>query len=512
MGVYVYMNNIKDRFEFEYENSADACYLIIKVGNKEKIEQFQVEMIANNPASGVLSLDVRHKDGNIDLYYNITSKTSLSHFLQNRKLSEKELVAISKNVVTALLDCKKYLLWDKSFVIDQDYIFINPSTLETAFIYLPMALETDVSERARELITRLVMQTDEKPGCSVKGRIRTYAGDESFKLADLNRLLREAVPGHARNRSKPLNRNKEGYLHNRQSSMERTAFNRGAVRSMERTTFNREVQSSRIGMEKLGEAENIPGKTGMEIPRAAKGKSNNSTGKTDISYIPDTAGRKTKPAGTAFNYKIIKLFVAVFSQIVLISPVIIFWNTVRSMGNDIVTTIAGICMAIAGIDYFLFKALFHGRVVAGNLTPTTLNEKNFSKTVRSNNIRLDLHKERADIRQRKSACESAGATHNNLPYLVEKKKGIKKKIQISKASFVIGRVKEQVDFVSDNKAIGKIHSEIITRNGRYYLKDLNSRNGTYINNTRLNSNKEYELKNNDTVAFANSCYTFIAVE
>ena len=54
-----------------------------------------------------------------------------------------------------------------------------------------------------------------------------------------------------------------------------------------------------------------------------------------------------------------------------------------------------------------------------------------------------------------------------------------------------------------------MHAEIIFKNGEYYIKDLNSRNGTYINGERINSNIEYKIEDKDKIDFANGKYTFL---
>jgi pSer/pThr/pTyr-binding forkhead associated (FHA) protein len=67
----------------------------------------------------------------------------------------------------------------------------------------------------------------------------------------------------------------------------------------------------------------------------------------------------------------------------------------------------------------------------------------------------------------------------------------------------------QSDYVSSNNAVGKLHAEIINKDGIYYLKDLNSRNGTFINGERIVSNIEHLLQGNDTISFATSEYRFL---
>lgn len=83
------------------------------------------------------------------------------------------------------------------------------------------------------------------------------------------------------------------------------------------------------------------------------------------------------------------------------------------------------------------------------------------------------------------------------------------KIIISKPSLLLGRLSDSVDYTIQNNAVGKIHSEIIKKEDNYFIIDLNSVNGTYINNERIVCNTETELKNGDIVTLANESYTFV---
>ena len=104
-----------------------------------------------------------------------------------------------------------------------------------------------------------------------------------------------------------------------------------------------------------------------------------------------------------------------------------------------------------------------------------------------------------------------GTAFKRNPLLKVIKTGNAEEIVINKPSFIIGRLDGQVDYVHSNNAIGKVHAEIITREGCYYLKDLNSKNGTFVNGKRLESNTEYEIKNNDKITLANSDFVFIVL-
>ena len=82
-------------------------------------------------------------------------------------------------------------------------------------------------------------------------------------------------------------------------------------------------------------------------------------------------------------------------------------------------------------------------------------------------------------------------------------------IKIDKPVFRIGKEKQCVDYVVTNNAtISRSHADIISRNGHYYVFDIQSKNKTYINNRVLPSEKEIEIVNDDILKLANEEFLF----
>jgi predicted component of type VI protein secretion system len=73
-----------------------------------------------------------------------------------------------------------------------------------------------------------------------------------------------------------------------------------------------------------------------------------------------------------------------------------------------------------------------------------------------------------------------------------------KQIPVVKQEFMIGR-DPQCQLRPASQAISKQHCSLIVRNDSVFLKDFGSTNGTFLNDTQLESNSERELKNGDLV-------------
>lgn len=68
--------------------------------------------------------------------------------------------------------------------------------------------------------------------------------------------------------------------------------------------------------------------------------------------------------------------------------------------------------------------------------------------------------------------------------------------------FIIGAAKDKNSIVLDSRYVSRRHAEIVCRNGRLYIIDLNSKNGTYIKGKKLISDTEYEIKPGDVITLA----------
>ena len=76
--------------------------------------------------------------------------------------------------------------------------------------------------------------------------------------------------------------------------------------------------------------------------------------------------------------------------------------------------------------------------------------------------------------------------------------------EINQEEFVIGKNVGTVDgVISGNSAISRVHCKVIRRDGHFYLVDLKSSNGTYLNGHRLVPQEENMIESGNRVRIAN---------
>lgn len=79
-------------------------------------------------------------------------------------------------------------------------------------------------------------------------------------------------------------------------------------------------------------------------------------------------------------------------------------------------------------------------------------------------------------------------------------------MSITRESFLIGKKKDAVDGWIKARGISRIHGKISKEEGQYYLTDLNSTNGTFLNGGRLEVNEKARIRAGDRVGFGDIRY------
>lgn len=101
--------------------------------------------------------------------------------------------------------------------------------------------------------------------------------------------------------------------------------------------------------------------------------------------------------------------------------------------------------------------------------------------------------------------QNNNSSDKRLTYLGNKKID---DIILNQYPFNIGSRKNGNEYFIDEKVISRVHAKITSLNGKYYLEDLESKNGTYINGEILPVNTPYEIFPKDKISFADIDFRF----
>lgn len=82
-------------------------------------------------------------------------------------------------------------------------------------------------------------------------------------------------------------------------------------------------------------------------------------------------------------------------------------------------------------------------------------------------------------------------------------------ITIADFPFFIGKLRKNVDYCLKKEVVSRYHAKITREEDKYFLTDLNSTNGTFLNGEALMTYQQREIKSGDEISFANIRYQFM---
>ena len=479
-----------NKSEFTFESDAAASFLVIQYD--VKVSEYQTRMLEHNCIRHVIPVNLVRKEGVNCFYYNITSKISLSFFLHRRKFNREEFLKFLLETTMSVNDSSGYLLADSNFIFSPEYIYINPETLEPALVYVPVSQEEGFGITLQCFISDLLLQHINMDGFgngNFVQRILAAVNSEMFHIKGLIMLLSELLY--------------------EQSS------NIGDVGKVETEISEKQGVEAffRAGQDK---------KWGKRIPKAYD----------DKATVIEAADDRKIPRGKVAYETVI----AILAQAVMGGTIYLYRGFLNTISDNPAATYAAVVMIVLAVELFIFKRLSKAKLICiearqkDDISPGqkesegVLGEANMSSvsTIAQANMNaadttvnacpeLDLGEASVKLDHRPSCKTELLGNHMKEARLLKctGKQNGEDDIFIEKDEFIIGRLAGHVDHVLNNNAVGKLHAQLIYRNGTCFIKDLNSVNGTFINSSRIVSNKEFELKENDRLQLANSEFVFI---
>jgi|GEM_PF-5499354 len=465
-------------FNFLYETNTGGSYIVLKVEEGIELLRYQVDMIISNNVPQLLPLHLRQEDGEVYINYYITSKQSLQKLLERKKMTINQLLVVMHGVCRGLLEANRFLLYETSCLFNYEYLYVNPVSFEVSMLYMPFRLEkVELIKELRILFNKLLLQVSEEEGSSSNylHRIFLEINKEDFSIPQLQKEINEI-----------------------------------------RVKMN---LSSDAAAKELGEE---------PCREALKGTGGRYKASESLLIIEDN---KELRLSKGFKREGLLL---ILSQIlmVVISGLLVIEDPVgirSALGFDWGKLI-GLLLVLGVFDYLVIKRLLKSGLSKVNSIDGPIKRTNNIKTPNTNNLHSrkeklfknaktdnhQLNSLKSDNAINKVNRQKENAYRNDtqfvraseIAFLSINKGGISENISIKQPSFIIGKLTEQVDYVIDKNTISRLHAEIIFEGGIYSIKDLNSKNGTFLNGERIESNKDYQLSNGDVITLADQSMVF----
>jgi len=448
-----------------YRHDKEHNYMILEAIKKLGGHEYQIRMLLLNDIPGVLKCNMRMLDGNPAFYYEITSKQPMSRIFEKHLIGKNDIQQLLIGIERALEGAKKYLLDVNHFLLNPEYIYMDVESGQVSLCCLPF-YEGEIASEFHQLAEYVLKRLDHNDDEAVLWGYEIYSRtvNENYSL---DQVLQSVYQKMGQNEEKDEN------------------VQQAEPVILEETKYIEKTK----GIEKT---------EGIEKIKC-----------TDKDTNEDHKKRKPKKR---FEKKIFLKMLCILLGSTAAGALV--WAA-ACLGELNLTQIGGIIFLLLGLLVY-FTSIWSG-FKKTNKKRSEPKDKSMIyeyREISETEVEKEEKKEKKE-KEEEEEEEGYGVTtilHTGLAkdsaVLISMNPDISENLVFYKGSQVLGKLKSQVDISLNLSEISRIHAKIDRKEDGWYLTDLNSRNGTFVNGERLEGEECRKIKALDTIHFASYGYYF----
>ncbi len=166
-------------------------YLILKDNGCLAENVYQRKMVTKNKIMGLLESQERHINGEMLLYYEITSRQSLASIYDGKSIGMEQLCRFFLQLKRVNEHLQKYLLDSSCLILQPEYIFQNIESGEFYFLYYPDSEQGKFSELLDFLMSRV--NNEDMEAVEMVYKIADLTGKEQLVLDEILRWFQDDI-------------------------------------------------------------------------------------------------------------------------------------------------------------------------------------------------------------------------------------------------------------------------------------------------------------------------------
>lgn len=437
-----------------YKRENHKSYLVLKKEDMGQEAGFALKMLCDNSIPGLLPLSEHIFNGEEELYYDISSRQPLSIQFEKKEMQKQNLEILFSDMKSVLEKLDEYLMDMEYLVLNPEHIYIRSADEHIDFLYT-FCKDEDFEHTTyafAEYLLDKIQNEDEQAVVYAYGFYRYIKEEKGDLVRALERLSQDKIAEIEQ--PEEIEQLEE---------LEKPEF------YLDEETSIEELSSSPFQEEK---------KQSYKVMRTSFLAVLGLGGIGMIAY-------------SAWKYSLL-------------------WGNLFSKSESIIG--AGIvAMSIGGIalfalmDYLAKKDTKEDVMVCERTVEPYLPYEEGETDERE-----DVFSPMAEVIQPVD-CATVLLQENcyeEQRILIGRIRGKKKQIDLSSFPFVVGKNREQADYVIEDSSVSRIHARFTLRDDVVYLTDLNSTNGTRRNGIPLNPNELVMLEADDEITFGRVTFTY----
>lgn len=433
----------------EYRDNTNLSYII---QDEQLFFETGYKVLQSQVKNGFVKCTRVYHNGKIKLVYQISKYKSLESILQ--QLTAESFLTIISKLLNVVVDVRNNgFMQSQNIDISFNKVFVDTNNLNVYLVYLPLNLEGELNSN---MVFEEKLKNNIIDAISLNPNLNSELATRLSNVITSGNQPLEAIIDHLKLKANP----REVVMYQNPNLMYNTSYVVPPQEGFNRLEFE--------GQEFQGTESNLI-------------KSNN------------LEEQQEKLNGGTLK----KIFLALCQLLTLVSLLIILLAFDFDTSVNIVIIILIIALDLI-ISSFIIVSQGKGGVKANGL-------------LTNNNIRFTDHW-KFQLKDEGGATEVLEGNFTPTIAIIGENTPMNVEFIINKAEYIIGKKEEVVDgLIWFNKAISRVHCKITCVDNKYYITDMGSANGTYVNGLKVAVDRQIPITVGDKIRLGNSEFIVKAI-
>ena len=427
----------------------DSIYLKVPIAI-EAINQNKYEMLQYNEIKGIINFNRQYFNDACYLTYNLDTYVSLRNLEKPKGLQDSQLIEILSQINAIIGSLEDFfLLESKDLVLTLENIYYDYHKKDVQLIYLPKAHHESLTSKYKMFLMNLItgLPVERKHSLLINA-LQQFIQRDEFSIQGLNDLIKNQVLGDSKQ------------------------------------DINEKVADEDLFFKKSNS---------LADPVEKEKSDKNKSSKKEL--IKDMVRGVALEIIGLLSMNLIIRFFEISDQVNQLGTVLLV---------QLLTSIAIYLIVLK--EYYSFEKIKQYLKSKSDYERKTSKEENiFAST---NNPVEGIGEEQITYNTSTVIQGMVAEVYPSKAYLLKKDLRSEEKIYITEKSFVLGRQVEATDYHIDDSKISKRHLEVLDIDDELFIRDLNSTNGTYLNEAKLDANRLTKIFDGDLIKMAALVYEF----
>lgn len=461
--------------QVDYKRDLNHNYMIIREKGEPNAASYQIRMLQTNSISGILECRMNKLDNDTLFYYDITSRQALNSLYDHQQVGYLFLQMLFQQLMQVLEELGSYLLDPDGLILSPDTVYLTAEPLEFSFCYLP-GEKHSVNEQMRELMEYFLPRLNhQEPETVVLGYgLYKTISDPECSVEQIRSLLARKIEHPVQ--PEPFAEKKM------EAKEEQEEMRKKAMESF----FSEEEEEDRESMGWTAAAI-IGGMATLGLL-------------VFLLYVTEAPAFMygVLLAAAAISVLVISLWIRRKERAEEEEEMKTFLEEEREEKPSAESQTTKIPAASDPSEISGVNLSERSEAVRTEKRPVMENTKKRSPVNETASRLLYQKTEPLFIQRHREDFRLVPVSHTELPEIV-----------IRQEETTIGKLGSVADIVIPFPTVSRLHAKIHCAQGICLLTDLNSCNGTYVNEIQLEGDIPRKLEDGDEIAFADIKYQFL---